>query len=278
WVKESDLTQSSPLKHVTVDKDDKTLYFTGEGKAYSKAWGGSKDLVYEDMTDFAGAKFHVNLTEKVGNNTWYRGTLDGKTIWLHESYVAELEESKTSRLGHLRKNSTIYETIGDPSTAMETDEYLNAVYYIKKQAKLNDQTYYLISLEPSSTKGVIGWVKAEDMSTHKHVTVDKDDKTLYFTGEGKAYSKAWGGSKDLVYEDMTDFAGAKFHVNLTEKVGNNTWYRGTLDGKTIWLHESYVSEHEEIPINLTLQEAINIQMKPSPQTDQKQAWVSKAYI
>src|SRR5699024_9183493 len=128
--------------HVTVDKNDKTLYLTGKGKAYAKAWGGPKDLVYEDMSDFAGEAFHVNLTEKVGNNTWYRGDFKGKTIWLHESYVTELKVDKTSKLGHLSKGATIYETsklghlskgatiyetIGDSSTSLSSDDYLNAV-------------------------------------------------------------------------------------------------------------------------------------------------------
>src|SRR5690606_31942529 len=169
WVKS---TEMSTHPHVGVDKKAKTFYIKGTGNAYSKAWGGNKDLVY-NLANFKDHVFHVNLTEKVGNNTWYRGTLNGKTAWIHSSYLTTLKESKTSRLGHLRKGATIYKQIGNPSTAISSEPYLNAVYYIKKQAELNDNVYYLISTQPSSEKGIIGWVKSTEMSTHPHVGVDK---------------------------------------------------------------------------------------------------------
>src|SRR5699024_11933346 len=124
--------------------------------------------------------------------------------------------------------------------------YLNAVYYIKQQATVGVQNFYLLSKQPSSEDGVIGWVKESDLTQSSpldHVTVDKNDKTLYLTGKGKAYAKACGCPKDLVYEDMSDFAGEAFHVNLTEKVGNNTWYRGDFKGdrKSTRLNSSHVS-------------------------------------
>lgn len=40
------------------------------------AWGGAKK-----------SSINVHLTEKVGNNIWYRGTLNGKTVWIHKSYL-----------------------------------------------------------------------------------------------------------------------------------------------------------------------------------------------
>src|SRR5690625_5288919 len=277
WVEASDLSVHS---HVGVDKKAKTLYFKGTGKAYRKAWGGSKDLVHSNMSQYANQEFKVNLTEKVGNNTWYRGVFNGETIWLHSSYVTTKTESTTSRLGHIRSGSVeIYPTIGRHSSAFTAgSKYTNAVYYIKKQAKINDQLYYLISTSPSSTNGIVGWVNSKDLSTHPHVGVDKKAKTLYFKGNGIAYSKAWGGSKDIVYENMGSYKGQEFKVDLTEKVGNNTWYRGTLNGKRIWLHSSYVNVAKETEYNLTLNQALEIQLKATPQTDKKYAWVSKDYI
>ena len=129
-------------------------------------------------------------------------TTNAETLSIN-SIKKEIKKTNISRLGHLRSGATIYETIGVPTSAIESKDYLNAVYYIKQQAELNGETYYLISTKPSRTDGVIGWVKAKDMSTHPHKTVDKNKKTLYFKGTGKAYSKAWGGSKDLVIEDST---------------------------------------------------------------------------
>ncbi|EQB38117.1 hypothetical protein M948_05960 [Virgibacillus sp. CM-4] len=282
WVKASDLSTHS---HKGVDRKAKTLYFKGTGNAYNTAWGGRKNLVYEDMSPYQGQKFQVNLTEKVGSNTWYRGELNGKTIWLHSSYVIEppsINKTATSKLGHIR-NSQVQIYSEDFMTSKEAGSvYTHAVYYIKAQTSYQGKTYYLISKKPSSTEGVVGWVKASDLSTHSHKGVDRKAKTLYFKGTGSAYNTAWGGSKNLVYEDMSPYQGQKFQVNLTEKVGSNTWYRGELNGKTIWLHESYVVSDSIRYSNydLTLAEAVEMQMALStpPQTDNPYAYVSAQYI
>ncbi|WP_117168449.1 N-acetylglucosaminidase [Paraliobacillus sediminis] len=268
WVRASDLSTHT---HVGEDKDSKTFYIKGTGSAYSKAWGGSKDLVYQDMSQYKDYEFKVHLTEKVGSNTWYRGTLDGKTVWLHSNFVTTLSESSTSKLGHLRSTNTrIYDSLGNPSSYdVAGTTYTNAVYYIKKQAELNGVNYYLISKYPSSESGVVGWVKASDLSTNNHVTVNGNTKVLYIKGTGSAFTKAWGGSKDLVYQDMSQFESQEFFVNLTEKVGSNTWYRGTLNGKTVWLHSSYVNETNTITSNydLSLSQMVTKQMSVTPQTD-----------
>src|SRR5699024_4733063 len=152
WVNAKEMSTHA---HKGVDKKSKTFVVKGTGKAYRKAWGGSKDLVY-NLSDYKNKEFNVHLTETVGSNTWYRGKLDGKTVWMHSSYVTTKQESKTSKLGHLRLGATIYQTIGDESSAIDSAQYLNAVYYIKKQAKVGKTTYYLISTKPSSKKGTIG--------------------------------------------------------------------------------------------------------------------------
>ena len=244
WVKATDLSTHS---HVGMDRKAKTLYLKGNGSAYTKAWGGQKNLVFENLTDLKGKVLAVNLTEKVGGNTWYRGVLNGKTVWIHEAYLSVkplFTENSTSRLGHLKSESVrIYGYYGNQK------DYVSAgaartqqVYYIKKEARYTDGLYYLISQSPSSTRGVVGWVKATDLSTHSHVGMDRKAKTLYLKGNGSAYTKAWGGQKNLVFESLTDLKGKVLAVNLTEKVGGNTWYRGVLNGKTVWIHEAYLSK------------------------------------
>lgn len=246
WVKSQDL---STHPHVGVNKKAKTFYINGAGNAYSRAWGGDKNLVY-DLEQYKSQKFKVYLTEKVGNNIWYRGKLNGKTVWLHSSYVYSKKESKTSRLGHVRNsNVNIYEDIDNLTSAKTAgNKYTDSVYYIKKQAKIDDQLYYLISNEPSSTEGTIGWVKSQDLSTHLHVGVNKKSKKFYVKGSGNAYNRAWGGNENLIY-NLTEYKNQEFKVHLTEKVGNNTWYRGTLNGKTVWMHSSYVTSKEESKIS-----------------------------
>ncbi|GIN23184.1 SH3 domain-containing protein [Siminovitchia fordii] len=267
WVKAKDM---STRKHTVVDKQKKVFYVKGTGSAYSKAWGGKKDFTYSSLSKYKNLTFQVHLTEKVGNNVWYRGKLGGKTVWIMSSNVVQAKESKTSRLGHIKNSKVrIYKTLGSPSSIAAGSGHTNSVYYIKKQSIINGQTYYLISKQPSSTKGVIGWVKSTDMSSYRHIGIDKIVKKFYIKGTGRAYSKAWGGKKDLVYSDLKKYTNKTFDVNLTEKVGNNVWYRGTLDGKTAWVHSSYVKETKDnyIQHNLTLKEAVEIQMRNKPQTD-----------
>ena len=244
WVKASDL---STHPHQGVDKKAKTFYVKGNGSAFAKAWGGSKDIVYQDLSAMKNQQFKVHLTEKVGNNIWYRGVLGGQTVWLHSSFVSNLNESKTSKLGHIRNaNVKIYPEFGNESTAITAGtNYTNAVYYIKKEAALNGQKYYLLSKNPSSTSGVVGWAKAGDISVHQHLGMDRKAKNFVLKGVGSAYSKAWGGSKDIVYSDLSAYKNQQFKVHLTEKVGNNVWYRGVLDGKTVWVHSSFVSNLNE---------------------------------
>ncbi|NUH85491.1 SH3-like domain-containing protein [Bacillus firmus] len=244
WVKAADLSTAA---HTVVDKESKTFYIKGTGSAYSKAWGGSKDLIHQNLSIYKNQVFKVHLTEKVGNDVWYRGTLNGKTVWIHPNYLTNVKGTSTSKLGHLRSgNVKIYKVLGDASSAISAgDTYTNAVYYIKLQSEINGETYYLISRQPSSVNGVVGWVKATDLSTAAHTVVDKESKTFYIKGDGSTYSKAWGGRKDLVYQNLSVYKDQVFRVHLTEKVGSDVWYRGDLDGKTVWIHPKYVSAAEE---------------------------------
>lgn len=241
WVKEEDV---STHDHKGVDKNAMTFIINGKGKATTKAWGGNKDAVYPNLSSYKGQLFQVNLTEQVGNNTWYRGILAGKRVWLHSSQVESTDviESNTSKLGHIRNGIVkIYNSINGSS--FSAANYTDAVYYIKKQAEYATETYYLISTKPSAVNGVVGWVKANDLSTHDHKGFDNKAKSFFINGNGKATSTAWGGHKDAVYTNLNSYKGQLFQVNLTEKVGNNIWYRGTLAGKTVWVHSSQVNNN-----------------------------------
>ncbi|CDO04981.1 AtlE [Oceanobacillus picturae] len=158
----------------------------------------------------------------------------------HDELVRN-QKANTSKLAHLKSSDTkIY---ADPTNSNDYNKAgsakLGKVYYVKAEAKIGKTKYYLISTNPSSETGVIGWVKAQDVSSHSHKGVDTKSKTFYVKGTGNAYSKAWGGSKDLVY-DLSSLSMKEFQVNKTETVGNNTWYRGILEGKEVFIHSSFV--------------------------------------
>src|SRR5699024_172348 len=241
WVKSQDMSTHA---HKGVDKKSKQFVVKGTGKAYTKAWGGEKDKVY-DLKNLKDQILKVHLTEKIGKNTWYRGVLDGKTVFIHSSYLTKYDEQKTSRLGHIRNaNVNIYSKPTSTKGKKAGSSKTHKVYYIKKQAKLGSQLYYLIGTSPSASKNTLGWVKSQDMTTHAHKGVNRNNFTLYIKGTGKAYTKAWGGEKDKVY-DLKNLKNKPLKVHLTEKVGNNTWYRGVLNGKTVFIHSSYLNKKEE---------------------------------
>src|SRR5699024_37015 len=101
--------------HVEVDKKQKDLYITGSGNAYDTAWGGSENKVYT-LNTYEDHVFKVHLTEKTGNTTWYRGVLNGKTVWIEAKYLSSAKESNTSLLGHIRSgNVELNPELGDYS-------------------------------------------------------------------------------------------------------------------------------------------------------------------
>lgn len=279
WVKSSELDSRT---HKTIDNKSKTFYVKGTGKAYSKTWGGSKDLIYSNLSNYKYQTFKVNLTEKVGNNTWYRGTLNGESVWLHSSYLVTKQESRVSRLGHLRGNAKIYPNLHNQKSFIQAKNgYTHAVYYVKKKTVINKETFYLISRKPSSEEGTIGWVNSNELDSRTHKTVNNDLISLYIKGTGSGYTKTWGGSKNLIIGDMSLFTGQLFNVNLTETVGNNTWYRGNLNGKSMWLHEAYLDELKYSNFNFTLEEALKMQLAANPQTDKyrnKPAYISSSHV
>src|SRR5699024_1826307 len=231
-----------------------------------------------------GKEFKVNLTEKVGENTWYRGTYNNKTLWIHSSHLANkytTSESSTSKLGKLNSNSMkLYSEPGYQSAAKATGT-TNAgqVFYIKKQAKtMKGETYYQIHNSLSSSKGIKGWVDSKDVKTYTHKSVDSIKKTATFKGKGVAYNRAWGGINNRVFNSLTSYKGQTFNIHLTEKVVNNTWYRGDFKGKRIWVHSSHLNTVKQVgatkkvtssstSYNMTLNQFVNMQMKVNPQTD-----------
>ncbi|WKA54024.1 N-acetylglucosaminidase [Planococcus shixiaomingii] len=277
WVKSSDIATQT---HAAIDKDAKTFYLKGTGSAYTKIWGGTKNLSIQDMTSLKGSVFQVSTTEKAGNTTWHQGIVSGKTVWIESVHLAPSLESPVSLLGHV--NSATVRIYPDylKQTAYAEAGTINTgeVFYIKKQAVFNSSTYYLLSRNASSTTGLVGWVKSTDIETAKHASVDKLAKTYYVKGTGSAYSKIWGGTKNITFQNLSLLKGASFAINFTEKVGNTLWHRGVLSGQTVWIQESDLIKVETkyTQYNYTFNEALTKQMGILQQTDKYAN--SKAYV
>ncbi|ARP44158.1 Mannosyl-glycoprotein endo-beta-N-acetylglucosaminidase [Geobacillus thermodenitrificans] len=290
WVNAKDMWAQN---HVAVDHKEKLFYLKGTGWAYTNPWGAGKDAVYKDLTPFKSQTFRVNLTEQVGSAIWYRGYLEnGKKVWIQAYNVTSEKPTitfqATSKLGRiLEPSAVIYKTVGSSSGSFQAGtQYTDKVFYIKKQAAFDGQTYYLISTVASDTQGVVGWVNAKDMWAQNHVAVDHKEKLFYLKGTGWAYTNPWGAGKDAVYKDLTPFKSQTFRVNLTEQVGSAIWYRGYLEnGKKVWIQAynvvSSLDTSKYTYYDLTLDEAHTIQMKANPQTDKysrEPAYVSSSYI
>src|SRR5699024_5703941 len=160
-----------------------------------------------------------------------------------EQTANAVKEKKVSRVGQLKNsNVKIYKDVLNQKKTVSTKPYMNSVYYIKSQKTYQGKTYYLMSTKPSSTKGTIGWVKSTDVKSYTHKSVDKKAKTFYLKGKGVAYNRAWGGTENRVHSSLKSMKGEKFSVHMTETVGNNTWYRGTLKGKTVWIHSDHLEQ------------------------------------
>lgn len=179
-----------------------------------------------------------------------KGVQVDKRLSIEEFMPAEkeviYEEKPISLLGHIRGGeSFIYKNPKDIESRKSSNKYKNKVYYIKKQANYNGETYYLLSMEPSSTNGLIGWMGKKDLSVHQHIFVDKDEKKFTLNGKGKGFAHPWGGNKDIIFNQLTTFKDSEFIVKETNLVGNNVWYKGLLDNKKVWIHHSQLNEFQK---------------------------------
>lgn len=63
---------------------------------------------------------------------------------------------------------------------------------------------------------------------------------------------------------------------------SNSWYRAKVKVNGKWqygyIHRNHVSSQIRTNYNISLNEALNMQMKASPQTDTKYGWISKKYV
>ncbi len=172
----------------------------------------------------------------------------------YQSFLKEVEPKKSeykerliSKIGRVNEgNLPIYRTPKDLTDFDNTKKMTGNTYYIKKQADLNEERFYLLSDEPSALNGTIGWMKATDVVTHDLVLIDEDLKTFKLVGEGLAYNRPWGAKNNVLIKDLTPFKGKEFRVERTDKVRSGYWYFGTLQGEKVWIHQNRVMDMDNL--------------------------------
>src|SRR5699024_4817481 len=106
------------------------------------------------------------------------------------TFASKPQTSSTSRLGHIRGGDRpIYKELGGKSFKA-TSKYQNQVYYIKRQEKLDRNTYYIVRDQRSTIKGFVSSMKASYVSTYCNCGGKKKSKELLLNCKGKATTKA----------------------------------------------------------------------------------------
>ncbi|GAA3729286.1 hypothetical protein GCM10022378_17380 [Salinicoccus jeotgali] len=217
-----------------------------------KAFGEVNDVIplyesflnkWQEMSKEERDAYRARMMEQNGNDTTYRqlGNLlvmdDEEELDVSNDYTVV----PTSKLAHFTSKSTyIYKAPSIADDKIPVQKYKDTVYYIKREATYRFEKYCLLSTRPSGVDGVVGWVKATELSMHSHVYVDSDDKTMKVQGKGSASSEPWGGKKQYIYKSLEKYKNYRFYIDETNLIGNNVWYKGVIDGEKnlVWVHES----------------------------------------
>lgn len=150
------------------------------------------------------------------------------------AYSYHYKTQLSSKMGKIRTGqSYIYPQPNEPAGKRSSKGFRDSTYYIKRKTVYNNELFYLLSNLPSGEEGVIGWMKASDVSSPRHLQIDNDPKNFSITGSGAGFNRPWGDKKDCVYSNLKKFENVDFNVDKTEIVGKGVWYRGILDGEKI---------------------------------------------
>ncbi|MGG0658277.1 glucosaminidase domain-containing protein [Rummeliibacillus pycnus] len=251
WVKSTDLT----TKTYTITKNSTTpRYIIGTGKGYTRPWGGARNILFVSLSTDKGKQFKVKTTEKVGDETWYSGTLNGQTVWVKSDQLTTKKPTTSvkpvlktvNRLGQINTQiAKIYPDINNLKNAVQaTEKKLGKTYYITQQATIGKDIYFQLSTHPTSAAAKIGWIKSSDVKSVAQSTAPVPTTPKALNGTGSGYSIQWGGKNDIVEKSLT--RDQKFIINKAIKAGDEIWYQGkTTNNTNIWVSSTQVKNYQE---------------------------------
>lgn len=88
WI---DNRQISSQRFTGIDYDLKTAIISGTGSSYNMPWGSDDHYVIRNLVDHKDAVFTIDYTARVHNTAWYRGKLAGKSMWISNRHVRDVQ-------------------------------------------------------------------------------------------------------------------------------------------------------------------------------------------
>ncbi|WP_239723787.1 glucosaminidase domain-containing protein [Mammaliicoccus sp. A-M4] len=220
------------------------------------------------------------------------------------SQVAQATKNYTANTERVNYVGTVNKNISGVYTSVYNDKTVPAVnkagktFKIGKQSVINNQTFYLLQ---DNNAIPLGWVKSQDVQlqnatkpktvTQPTVTPKKteaikastvnntpiayqENYTNYLITDntGYFYSEPYA-SKNTLLGSLQNYHYAYFKVITSQQIGNELWYKGILNGQTVWINAKYLQIAETSTKSstspYTLDEAVDIQMALKNGTEPK---------
>ncbi|WP_422404250.1 glucosaminidase domain-containing protein [Mammaliicoccus sp. JADD-157] len=220
------------------------------------------------------------------------------------SQVAQTNKNYTANTERVNYVGTVNKNISGVYTSVYNDKTVPAVnkagktFKIGKQSVINNQTFYLLQ---DNNAIPLGWVKSQDVQlqnatkpktvTQPTVTPKKteaikastvnntpiayqENYTNYLITDntGYFYSEPYA-SKNTLLGSLQNYHYAYFKVITSQQIGNELWYKGILNGQTVWINAKYLQIAETSTKSstspYTLDEAVDIQMALKNGTEPK---------
>ncbi|WP_301420137.1 glucosaminidase domain-containing protein [Mammaliicoccus lentus] len=220
------------------------------------------------------------------------------------SPVTQTNKNYTANTKRVNYVGTVNKNISGVYTSVYNDKTVPAInkagktFKIGKQSVINNQTFYLLQ---DNNAIPLGWIKSQDVQlqdatkpktvTQPTVTPKKteaikastvnntpiayqENYTNYLITDntGYFYSEPYA-SKNTLLGSLQNYHYAYFKVIASQQIGNELWYKGILNGQTVWINAKYLQIAETSTKSstspYTLDEAVDIQMALKNGTEPK---------